>query len=121
MSHSSALALIEPAMPATGCVAPESGGARALEAAAFRQVNAALRAAGEDRLAREAAQAQARRLWQAVLVAIAAPESTLPLPLRQGLLSLGAAMLRELGRNRPDLDFILGINEQIAAGLGPQH
>ncbi|WBV44066.1 flagellar biosynthesis regulator FlaF [Pseudoroseomonas cervicalis] len=118
MFHSSALAL--PADAATGS-ADGPAGARALEAAAFRQVNAALRAAGAERPAREAALAQARRLWQAVLIAIAAPDSTLPLPLRQGLLSLGAAMLRELARNRPDLDFILGINEQIAAGLAPQH
>ncbi|WBV43059.1 flagellar biosynthesis regulator FlaF [Pseudoroseomonas cervicalis] len=96
------------------------GTPREEEAAAFRSVAATLLAAREaGHEARGEALRLNRRLWQAVLIALAAPENTLPLPLRQGLATLGTTMLQEMDRNRPDLAFLAAINQEIAAGLSP--
>jgi len=90
---------------------------RALEADVFRRVNAALRAAGGEGIALSRALADNRRLWLAVEGALSDPTNALPRPLRAGLVSVGRAVLRETGDERPDLDFLLEVNESIAAGL----
>ncbi|MFB9969578.1 flagellar biosynthesis regulator FlaF [Pseudoroseomonas cervicalis] len=90
------------------------------EAAAFRSAATTLLAAREaGHEARGEALRLNRRLWQAVLIALAAPENALPMPLRQGLATLATTMLREMDRNRPDLAFLAAINQEIAAGLSP--
>ena len=94
---------------------------RAAEAAAFHQVLQQLRAAGTDKAARTEALRMNRRLWQAVLVALADPESPLAFPLRQGLATLGLAVLREQDRHQPDLAFLIAINQQILGGLAAYH
>ncbi|MDQ1081103.1 flagellar biosynthesis regulator FlaF [Pseudoroseomonas cervicalis] len=94
------------------------GTPREEEAAAFRSVAATLLAARDaGHEARACALRLNRRLWQAVLIALAAPENTLPVALRQSLAGLGCTMLREMDRNRPDLAFLAGINQEIASGL----
>ncbi|MCQ4161045.1 flagellar biosynthesis regulator FlaF [Roseomonas sp. GC11] len=96
---------------------------RAAEAAAFRHVCGSLRdaTAQRNRASRAAAVRKTKRLWHAVLIAVAHPESPLPMPLRQGLATLGTSVLAELDRHEPDLAFLLAVNEQILAGLAPYH
>lgn len=104
------------------------GRGRAQEAAAFRLVQRQLRAsraAGPE--AQGAALQRLRRLWQAVLLALAHPDNPLPETLRQGLGRLAATVLQECARPRPDLELLLLLNGQVLAGLaagrgtGPHH
>ncbi|WP_083747592.1 flagellar biosynthesis regulator FlaF [Teichococcus deserti] len=94
---------------------------RAGEAAAFQKAVGALVAAQEDKALRAGALTLNRRLWQAVMVAIADPDSSLPVALRQGLATLGVAVLREQDRHSPDLSFLIAIDRQIMAGLTAWH
>ncbi|WP_408904111.1 flagellar biosynthesis regulator FlaF [Pseudoroseomonas cervicalis] len=75
----------------------------------------ASRAAGPEE--RAAALQLLRRLWQAVLLALARPDNSLPEALRQGLGRLAATVLCELASPRPDLDLLLLLNGQVLAGL----
>jgi flagellar biosynthesis regulator FlaF len=95
--------------------------ARAAEAAAFQKVTSALVAARGDKALRAEALRLNRRLWQAVMVALADPDSRLPVAVRQGLAMLGVAVLREQDRHSPDLDFLIAIDRQITAGLAAWH
>ncbi|WP_419899559.1 flagellar biosynthesis regulator FlaF [Roseomonas sp. USHLN139] len=94
---------------------------RAAEAAAFQKAVVALEAAQADRAQRAEALRLNRRLWQAVMVAIADPDSDLPPALCQGLATLAVAVLREQDRHSPDLGFLIAINRQIMAGLAAWH
>ena len=88
------------------------------EADVFRRVNATLRAAeGGDALARSLAVADNGRLWLAVMDLVRDPANRLPAPLRASLLSVGHAVQREMAGATPDFGFVIGVNEQIAAGL----
>lgn len=57
------------------------------------------------------------RLWLSVMDMVRDPANQLPLPLRAAVLSLGHAARREMSTPEPDMRFLIGINEQIAAGL----
>lgn len=93
---------------------------REQEAEVFRQVNAALRrgrdAGGPGRVR---ALADVVRLWNAVLDLLGDPENALPPELRAAIISVGLAVRREAQRDDPDFDFLVSVNENIAAGLSP--
>jgi flagellar protein FlaF len=91
---------------------------REQEAEVFRQVNAALRR-GRDRggLARVRALADTLRLWNAVVDLVRDPDNALPEDLRALIISVGLAVRREAQRDDPDVDFLVSVNENIAAGL----
>ena len=91
---------------------------REQEADVFRRANGAIRAAKEGgALARVQAVADNRRLWNMVISLLTDPENALPTPLRASIISVGRAVQREMNREAPDFDFLIAINENIAAGL----
>jgi flagellar protein FlaF len=92
---------------------------REQEADVFRGVNAALRVA-RDRggiIARVRALADNDRLWITVLGLVRDPANSLPPALRASLVSVGLAVQREMQRDAPDLEFLIAVNENVAAGL----
>jgi flagellar biosynthesis regulator FlaF len=92
--------------------------AREQEADVFRRATGALRVAMEGgRMAQVRAVADNRRLWQAVTDLMTDPSNALPMDIRAGLISLGIAVRREMDRPDPNLSFLIGINENIIAGL----
>lgn len=101
--------------------ASKSRSQREQEADVFRHASAVLsttRAAGS--IARARAVADNKRLWSLVSILVRDTDNQLPIPLRAQLASLGAAVQRELGKPDPDVDFVIGINDHIAAGLSGQ-
>ncbi len=91
---------------------------REQEADVFRRATAALREAqSADELTRTRAVADNRRLWGTLIAVLKDPDNTLPAPLRGSLISVGMVVQRELEADEPDLPFVIGINEQITAGL----
>jgi len=91
---------------------------REQEAEVIRRVTFGLRnALQDDGPARIRAVADNRRLWLAMETALVDPSNQLPTPMRAGLVSLGRAVLREMDTPSPDLDFLIEVNEQVAAGL----
>ena len=98
------------------------------EADVFHRVNARLRAAmacatgdAAARAGSAVVEAQALadngRLWMTVADLMRDPANALPLPLRASILSVGAAVQRESRQAAPDWAFLIGVNEQVAAGL----
>ena len=99
-------------------VASESRSLREQEADVFRHATAVLRASRESGpVAQARAIADNRRLWSMVAILVRDNENQLSLALRGQLASLGVAVQRELEAPQPDFDFVIGINEHIAAGL----
>jgi len=93
-------------------------GWREQEADVFRRTVGALRAArGADAMVRVRALADNRRLWALVIDLVRDPENALPIPLRAAIVSLGLAVQREIDGASPDLEFLISVNEQMAAGL----
>jgi flagellar biosynthesis regulator FlaF len=91
------------------------------EADVFRRAIGALRAArSAGPVARVRALADNRRLWLAVTDLMRDPDSTLAVPLRAAIVSVGITVQREMDNESPDLDFLISINESIAAGLSGQ-
>jgi len=91
---------------------------RAQEADVFHRAIGALRAARDGSpTARVRALADNRRLWIAVSDLMRDPASTLPPPLRAQIISVGLSVQREMDNDEPNLDFLIAINENIAAGL----
>lgn len=99
----------------------KSAGHRSLrvqEADVFLQINGVLRgAARADAIDRTKALADNERLWTAVMDLMRDPYNALPPALRASILSVGFAVRREVALAEPDFGFLIGINEQIAAGL----
>ena len=94
---------------------------REQEADVFRRVNATLRAAmDKDGIARSQALGDNGRLWLAVMDLLRDPANSLPGPLRASMISVGLAVQREIAEPQPDMRFMIGINDQIAAGLAGQ-
>ena len=91
---------------------------REQEADVFRRATAALRRAqsGEE-IDRVRAVADNRLLWSALVLLLKDPQNAMPAPLRGTIISVGMAVQRELDTDEPDLSFVIGINEQITAGL----
>ena len=58
-----------------------------------------------------------RRLWLTVNDLMRDPLNALPQDLRASIVSVGLAAQREMDRDSPDFDFLISINENIAAGL----
>src|ERR1700685_2980934 len=91
---------------------------REQEADVFRHAIGALKAARDtEPLSRVAALANNRRLWLTVTDLMRDPTNALPQPLRASIVSVGLAVQREMERDAPDFDFLIAINENIAAGL----
>lgn len=91
------------------------------EADVFRQANAGLRRGLEgNTIARARAIADNARLWTAVIDLMRDPQNALPAALRASIVSVGLAVQREMQVEQPDLDFLIGINDDIAAGLAQQ-
>ena len=94
-------------------------GLREQEADVFLRANAALRQSRDGGpLARVRALSDTNRLWRAIIDVVRDPDNALPDPLKASLISVGRAVQREVEREDPDLDFLLGVNADLAAGLG---
>ncbi len=48
------------------------------------------------------------------------PDNALPEALRASIISVGRSVQREMDGDTPDFDFLISINENIAAGLAGQ-
>jgi flagellar biosynthesis regulator FlaF len=92
------------------------------EADVFRQAVAGLRRARNDapHIQKIRALADNRRLWMTVTDLMRDPGNTLPEPLRASIISVGISVQREMDQESPDFDFLIAINENIAAGLAGQ-
>ncbi len=92
------------------------------EADIFRRATAALRTARDaGPLPRARAIADNSRLWSLVTTLVHDPANQLPRMLRAQIASIGVTVQRELAAPDPDFDFVIGINEHIAAGLSGAH
>jgi flagellar biosynthesis regulator FlaF len=91
------------------------------EADVFRHATAALKGAkGAATIQRIRALADNRRLWMTVSDLLRDPTNALPEPLRASILSVGITVQREMEQETPDFDFLISINENMAAGLAGQ-
>ncbi len=91
---------------------------REQEADVFRRATGALRASRDGGpLQRVRALADNRRLWMAVADLMRDPGNALPPSLRASIISVAMAVEREMDRDEPDFDFLIEINDHIAAGL----
>ncbi len=93
------------------------------DADVFRRANGALRAAsGGGEMAQVRALADNRQLWTMVIDLARDSANPLPAPLRAQIVSVGLAVMRDIGSPQPDFPFLIDMNEQIANGLsGPKH
>lgn len=91
---------------------------REQEADVFRRANAFLRRArtGSD-IARTRALADNARLWLTVSDLVRDSSNALPTSLRASLASIALTVQREIRSDAPDFEFLIDINENIAAGL----
>ncbi len=91
---------------------------RQREAELFRTVNLALgKAQDADPVSVTKALADNELLWITVMDLLRDPANLLPLNVRAAIMSVGYAVRREMASSKPDLAFLSGLNEQIAAGL----
>jgi flagellar biosynthesis activator protein FlaF len=94
---------------------------RMQEADVFRRATGALKAARDSGpIPRVHAIGDNRRLWLTVTGLMRDPLNPLPQDLRASIVSVGMAVQREMDRDSPDFDFLIAINENIAAGLSDQ-
>lgn len=90
---------------------------REQEADVFRRVTGGLRAAKANPALQGRAVADNVRLWLMLGDVLRDPANALPAELRAGIVSVGQALQREMVLPEPDLDFLIGVNESITAGL----
>jgi flagellar protein FlbT len=91
---------------------------REQEADVFHHAIGALKAARESgAIDRVRAIADNRRLWSTVTDLLSDPSNALPTELRASIVSVGLAVQREMDRDAPDFDFLISVNENVAAGL----
>lgn len=91
---------------------------REQEADVFRRATGALKAAQDaNLLSRTRALADNRRLWLTVNDLMRDSRNALPDQLRASIVSVGLAVQREMDREKPNFDFLITINENMAAGL----
>ena len=94
---------------------------REQEADVFRRTIGALKTARDSEpISRIRAIADNRRLWLAVADLMQDPLNSLPVNLRAAIVSVGFAVQREMDRETPDFDFLIAVNENMAAGLTSQ-
>ncbi|MGI4940472.1 MAG: flagellar biosynthesis regulator FlaF [Janthinobacterium lividum] len=87
------------------------------EADVFRGVTGGLRAAKTNPLLQGRAVADNVRLWLMLSDVLRDPANALPAKMRAEIVSVGQALLREMQRPEPDLDFLIHVNENLTAGL----
>ena len=88
------------------------------EADVFRRATAALRLAqSSDETERVRALADNTQLWTTMVILLKDPANALPDAIRGSIISVGIAVQREMSAKKPDLAFLIGINEQMTAGL----
>ena len=91
---------------------------RAQEADVFHRANGALRSAqGGSPTDQVRAIADNRRLWLTVVGLMQDPENQLPSAIRASIVSVGRSVQREMDTPSPDFEFLISVNENIAAGL----
>ena len=91
---------------------------REQEADVFRQVNLKLMGCNADcAMSKAKAVADNKLLWVAIMDIVRDPANQLDLPTKASIISLGHAARREMEAGEPDFSFLIGLNEQIAAGL----
>jgi flagellar biosynthesis activator protein FlaF len=91
---------------------------RQQEADVFHHAITALIGAKEDGpIAQVRALADNRRLWMTVSDLIRDPANALPYGLKASILSVGLTVQREMDHENPNFDFLISINQNIAAGL----
>lgn len=94
---------------------------REQEADVLRRATGALKAARElGNIPRVQAIADNRRLWSTIADLMRDPLNSLPEDLRASIVSVGLAVQREMDRETPNFEFLIAINENIAAGLSNQ-
>lgn len=95
---------------------------RAQQADLFRQTNGALQAGKTgSQVVRARAVAENRQLWGTVVGLMYDPANPLPASLRGSIVSIGLAVQREMDRSQPDFDFLISVNENLAAGLANEN
>jgi flagellar biosynthesis regulator FlaF len=91
------------------------------EADVFRQAAAGLRGSRDaSQIQRIRALSDNRRLWMMVNDLMIDPGNALPHSLKASIISVGRSVQREMEQEKPDFDFLISINENIAAGLAGQ-
>jgi flagellar biosynthesis activator protein FlaF len=91
------------------------------EADVFRRAVVVLKNSKDgEQIQQVRALADNRRLWMMVTDLMADPGNSLPDPLKASIISVGRTVQREIEQEKPDFDFIISINENIAAGLAGQ-
>ena len=92
---------------------------REQEADVFYRVVGVLRRAfaADSPMIQTRALADNRRLWTAVTDLVRDPTNQLPMSLRASIISIGAAVQREMDVPEPDWEFLISVNENLAAGL----
>jgi flagellar biosynthesis regulator FlaF len=83
----------------------------------YHAITGLKRAKDADAIHQVRAVADNRRLWMMVNDLLRDPSNTLPDPLKISILSVGVTVQREMDQDAPDFDFLISINEDIAAGL----
>ena len=92
--------------------------ARSQEAEVFRHAARALANARKGRVIEQIrALADNRRVWLTVMNLMRDPANALPADLRASIISLSLAVQRELESESPDFDFLITVNQNLAAGL----
>ncbi len=96
----------------------EARSPREQEADVFRRATGALIASRDGTpLDRCRAIADNRVLWTTVIDLVRDPLNQLPVELRASIVSVGRSVQRALEQPSPDFDFIIAVNENMAAGL----
>lgn len=94
---------------------------REQEADVFHRVVAGLRSARSgSSMAQVKALADTGLLWSTLIDLMRDPANAMPPPLRGSVISVGLAVQREVAGATPDFGFLIGVTEQIAAGLMDQ-
>ena len=91
---------------------------REQEADIFRLVSGRLRNASTGtEMDRVRALADNARLWAATSGFLQDPANRLPPETRAGIVSVGHAVTRAMASSAPDFDFLISVNDTMAAGL----
>lgn len=92
---------------------------RSREADVFRRVAWGLKEARKtgERMKQVRALSDVRRLWGLVHDSVINPENQYPDRLKSSLASIALAVLREVETDKPDLDFLISVTENVGDGL----
>ena len=91
---------------------------REQEADLFRRISTVLRR-GRDQggSVKIKALADNQRLWSMVIDLLRDEDNALPPALRANMISVGLCLQREMQKPDPDFDFLVTVNDNVAAGL----